>query len=148
MTPTTDFRPIPDFPAYEINRQGTVQRRLRGSIKNTAALGKPLGRKNGTITLEQDGKKLGTTRRALMARIFGPDAVQPWRYNLAALCGSFPGERNGNHRYTPAIVRELRELYATGSWTHRQLAAAFEIPRSTIAQILSNKTWKHLEKTQ
>ncbi len=130
------FRPVPNFPAYEINRLGTIR---RGS--------KSLGRKNGSLTLEQGGRKLNTTRRALLAKVFGPDAVSPWRYNLAALCGSFPGERNGNHRYTPTIVREIRELYAMGDWSHRQLAGVFEIPRSTIAQILSGKTWKHLEKT-
>jgi hypothetical protein len=152
MTPTiaTDFRPVPNFANYEVNPHGTVRRRIRGSRKYTAKLGKPIGRHNGTLTLEQDGRTLGTTHRALVAKVFGPDAVEPWRYHIVLnpALKIHKGETNGRHVMTAERVTDLRGMYASGDWTHRELAAEFSIARSTVAQILGNKTWKHLEQSQ
>lgn len=39
-------------------------------------------------------------------------------------------------------VAEIRRLYATGDWTHRELARTFKIGKSAINDIIQEHTWK------
>ena len=43
-----------------------------------------------------------------------------------------------------SAVLEIRQLYATGSWTHQQLADKFGASKATIGQITRGETWKHV----
>src|SRR6185437_10155811 len=95
------FRVIPGFENYAVNRQGTVKRIRRGSIKNTAPLGKPL-RGRGLDRAYMLGKYgPQKTARSLIALAFGPEAVQPWRYHIVThpeVKLRLPGESNPNHK--------------------------------------------------
>lgn len=48
-------------------------------------------------------------------------------------------------KYTKEIVQDLRDHYATGLWSYSQLVIKFQIPKATIAQILTGKTWQDLD---
>lgn len=59
--------------------------------------------------------------------------------------GSRSNENNGSAKLTNAIVLQLRALYATGHYTHVQLAEMFDIPRSTVGHAIRGKDkWKTL----
>jgi hypothetical protein len=58
---------------------------------------------------------------------------------------SFPvGAATVNARLTEDQVREIRRRFDSGESDRRTLAADFRINRSTVDQIVSRKTWKHV----
>jgi hypothetical protein len=54
------------------------------------------------------------------------------------------GTANGKAKLTEDIVREIRQLYATGEFSQRALALRFGVSRYTICQIVRRKNWKHI----
>lgn len=54
------------------------------------------------------------------------------------------GEKHGNAKLTEAAVREIRQLYATGGITHKQLAKRFHVSPTTIQQALSGQRWSYV----
>lgn len=64
------------------------------------------------------------------------DAVERGRYKI--------GENNGAAKLAGvSVVKRIRELYATGKYSHRQLAKRFGLVRNAIKGIVTGKTWKH-----
>lgn len=55
------------------------------------------------------------------------------------------GEDNGNAELTESDVREIRRLSAAGGISQRALARQFGVSQGTINQIVTRKTWKHVE---
>ena len=49
------------------------------------------------------------------------------------------GERHGEHKLTFEQTREIKELYASGLWTQRQLARRFAVAQSHISFVINNK---------
>lgn len=47
-------------------------------------------------------------------------------------------------KLTDNDVTDIRELYATGNYSHRSLASKFNVTNRTICSILRNETWKHI----
>lgn len=56
----------------------------------------------------------------------------------------FQGEEAPNAKLTEAGVREIRRLYAGGTYTQRQLAKQFDVSQKTIMWIINRITWKHI----
>jgi DNA-binding CsgD family transcriptional regulator len=54
------------------------------------------------------------------------------------------GERNGNARLTAVQVREIRKIAASGTMTYTEIAQMFRIARSTVHQIISGRSWRHI----
>lgn len=54
------------------------------------------------------------------------------------------GELNSQSKLTKSQVIEIRELYATGKYLHREIAEMFNVSRSPITAILRGKRWKHI----
>lgn len=54
------------------------------------------------------------------------------------------GECVGGAILTETSVREIRRLYATGAYTHEQLAEQFGATREAIGLITRGKNWKHI----
>lgn len=52
----------------------------------------------------------------------------------------------GNHqsKLTEEDVLEVRRLYATGSYTHKELGDKFGIQRRSIGDIILRRNWKHI----
>ncbi|MFB7114838.1 hypothetical protein [Streptomyces sp. NPDC056291] len=55
------------------------------------------------------------------------------------------GEDNGNAELTELDVREIRRLFAARAASQRALAAQFGVSQGAIHQIVTRKTWKHVE---
>lgn len=54
------------------------------------------------------------------------------------------GEQVYNSKLTEDQVLDIRELYATGEWTQRELAEEFGVVCSTVTQIVNRGNWKWL----
>jgi hypothetical protein len=55
-----------------------------------------------------------------------------------------PGEKNPRAKLSDKQVLEIRDLYKTRQVSQRQLAKEFGVSFTTMWQLLSNQTWKHL----
>lgn len=55
------------------------------------------------------------------------------------------GEDSMNAKLTEENVRELRQLYASGEWEMRPLAAKFGIGLSQVKRIIDRTTWRHVD---
>jgi len=51
------------------------------------------------------------------------------------------GERHAMHKLTLDQVKEIRNLYANGGITHKQIARQFGIDRTNVGLIVRHKTW-------
>ena len=54
---------------------------------------------------------------------------------------STQGEGNRMAKLTEKKVKKVRDLYATGKYTQKQLADRFGVGQATISRILSGKSW-------
>lgn len=54
------------------------------------------------------------------------------------------GEKNPAARLTAPLVREIRQKYEDSTTTHREIAAAYGVDRSTITMLMSRKTWRYV----
>lgn len=52
--------------------------------------------------------------------------------------------RNVGAKLTPAKVREIRHLHATGNYIHKELAQRYGVSRRCIGRVLSREIWKHV----
>ena len=55
-----------------------------------------------------------------------------------------PGEGHPNSRLTDDNAVTIRELYASGDWTHGQLASKFGVSKATIGLVTRGETWTHV----
>lgn len=55
------------------------------------------------------------------------------------------GEQNGWARLTADVVREIRALYATGTWRQVDLADKFDTPQTNISRIIRRLAWAHVD---
>lgn len=55
------------------------------------------------------------------------------------------GVRNGQHKLTEDVVRKARELYASGNYTQKQLAAMFGVSQTTMGDAVHGWTWQHVK---
>jgi hypothetical protein len=54
------------------------------------------------------------------------------------------GERIGCAKLTDAAVVEMRDLYAAGGVTQRDLAKRFRVSKGTVYYVLRRENWKHV----
>ncbi len=54
------------------------------------------------------------------------------------------GERNRSSRLTEGQVLRIREIYARGKTTHRELARIYEVSETAIWHIVNRSTWQHI----
>ncbi len=57
---------------------------------------------------------------------------------------SAKGERNSQAKLTKENILEIRELYKTGRYIHKQLAKRFNVTKNCIALIIKRKRWNHI----
>lgn len=56
------------------------------------------------------------------------------------------GEKNSAAKLTACVVNEIKQKYACGEVTQRQLAVEYSVSRPHISDIVNNKRWGHLPK--
>lgn len=54
------------------------------------------------------------------------------------------GERQGSAKLTDEQVREIRSLYASGSWSQQRLGLRYGIHQATVSVIVRRAGWKHV----
>jgi hypothetical protein len=54
------------------------------------------------------------------------------------------GEEQPTHKLTDDDVRSIRQTYATGEWTQKELAAEYNVWQSCISKVLLGQTWRHV----
>lgn len=54
------------------------------------------------------------------------------------------GEQHHSTTLTEIQVREIRALYATGTFSQKQIAAMFGIGQATVARIVNRQSWQHI----
>lgn len=54
------------------------------------------------------------------------------------------GERQHFHKLTTEEVLKIRELYATGEYTSRELSKMFNVSESTTGRVVKRKMWTHI----
>jgi len=54
------------------------------------------------------------------------------------------GEEHPRSKLTKDDVLELRDMYASGGYTQKELAEIFKIHKGNVAQIVNRYTWKHV----
>lgn len=55
------------------------------------------------------------------------------------------GSLNPKVRLTETEVKKIRNMYANGGISQQKLADLFGVHRSTIADIVNNRTWQHVK---
>jgi PII-like signaling protein len=53
------------------------------------------------------------------------------------------GEKNGNSRLTPELVREIREKHANGA-TVTSLIQSYGVSQCAMAELLAFRSWRHV----
>ncbi|WP_238538481.1 hypothetical protein [Nitrolancea hollandica] len=59
--------------------------------------------------------------------------------------GLAKGQRNGRAKLTDDDVRAIRRIFASGGITRRDLAKQFGVSNVVIGNILSGKSWSHVQ---
>lgn len=54
------------------------------------------------------------------------------------------GEDAANAKLSNVKVLKIRELFATGTYKHRELSEMFGVGRRTITQVVNRQTWTHI----
>lgn len=56
----------------------------------------------------------------------------------------YRGETHVNAKLTDQQVVEIRNLYESGEWFHKELAVKYGVSRATIQRIVVGERWRHL----
>lgn len=172
MTELEQWKPIVDFPWYEVSDYGHVRQ-----VGNDSGFFNPKPNNKGYImvTLRRPGVKRTSwaVHRLVLETFVGPcppnhvtnhkncDKTDnrlenlewvPQSYNVehAIKNGHFyfsakMGERNHASKLTADQVREIRRIHAETHCAYRILADKFGVSRCTIGQIVRRDKWKHIE---
>ncbi len=71
------------------------------------------------------------------------DMITKRRGNIPGI-SKFIGEENPTAKLTTEQVREIRKLYATGNYSHEELAQLFGVGHGAIDNLLAGRSWKHV----
>ena len=150
---TETWKPIPDFPGYDVSDYGQIRR--NGYILSPWLSTKRYLRVS--LYVHNTGHKRYMHR--LVAEAFlGP---APCGCEVHHINGNKRDNRAGNlvwinkvehargengsgAKLTANQVRKIRELHATRAYLHKELAESFGVARETITNILTGKTWGYL----
>jgi hypothetical protein len=87
------------------------------------------------------GKHLDNSRDAVERGRTTAGDRHPWRANPALIR---KGERHHGAKLTDQQVREIRERYAAGDISQRQLGAEYGIQQGAVSAIIRRAKWSHL----
>lgn len=168
-----EWRPIKDFPDYEISSYGQIMRVVaRGGAKVGSILkARPHGEGYLRVGLSQPGAKGQKmfSVHYLVARTFIGERPRGYHINhkdgiktnnhYLNLHYITPSE-NTQHAYDTGLAKrgeksvlakltrkdviKMRELYATGEFTFAELGEKYNVDTSTVARIIKRESWKHL----
>lgn len=93
------------------------------------------------------GMKLTEEQRNKISKSkLGKKATDEAKKNMsAARKFEFAGEKNNKAKLTEEKVKELRNLYSSGGYTHRSIAKLFNITVGTATKIINLQLWSHIK---
>lgn len=59
-----------------------------------------------------------------------------------------PHRRGGHRKLSERDVEEIKKLYATGEYSHRELGKRFGVDRSTVQHVLAGRSWQRPEELE
>lgn len=150
------WRVIPRFPSYEASNLGRI-RRIGGRVL------KPCTAAGGYLIVRLS--ESGTVTRCKVAQLVLKTFVGPkpekydshhkdgnktnnavsnlgWVTRSANIIHAMTTGLNGTAKLTPAQVREIRALHASGGFSLAALGDQFGVVKSTIHFIVHRQTWK------
>lgn len=161
-----NFRPIPSYPKYEVNKDGWVR---------NAYTQKPLQQFENVdgylmVALWKNGRALHRRVHRLVAEAFyGPQPFEGAEVNHidgnkknnrvsnleyvtkleniehAVQTGLVKrGEESTGHKLTEEKVREIRDLHKNGKISLRDLAFMFDVSQEAVVKIVKNRNWRHV----
>lgn len=71
-------------------------------------------------------------------------AKENCQHSINVLNNKRIGESNGNSKVNETIVKEIRNTYATGNYTYKQLALKYNLTISGITMIVTKRSWKNV----
>ena len=168
-----EWRPVPAHPAYEVSERGEVRRVLtfRHYLAGMLLKQKPNRAGYVVVTLSADGKRRNVFVHRLVALAFvgpppsarhqvahgdGHPRNNHWK-NLRWATpsenaldrrshGTVPdrkGERHPMARLTDEVVLAMRRRRREGAY-FREIAMEFGIPKLTVYDAVTGKTWSHI----
>ena len=54
------------------------------------------------------------------------------------------GESHGYSKLTEELVIEIRQLYSTGLYTHKELSKMYNMSATALGSAIRRRTWAHL----
>ena len=82
-----------------------------------------------------DGDKLNNNLQNLKYDTRSQNNIDIYRY----------GSKNPNGKLSPDEVIEMRKMYATGKYTHKDLVEIFNVNQSSISKIINGKTFSWID---
>jgi hypothetical protein len=73
---------------------------------------------------------------------FGKHHNQKAKEKMSKNHADFSNEKNPQSKFTWILISEIREKYASGNYTQKQLAKEYGAGLATIWRIINNITWK------
>ena len=160
------YKPIPEFPNYEINSSGVIRNVKTGKIKSQY----PANGGYYFVTLHKENRN-GKPRRVhrLLAEAFipNPDGKpcinhkngdrgdysldnlewcthdENMKHAFATGLANNTGEKNGQSKITREIAKEIKRLLSESSLSQQRIADSFGISRSLVLGIKLGRLWRH-----
>jgi hypothetical protein len=111
-------------------------------------------RPHGYEVAHWDGDRLNNNAENLRWATHAENEADKWRHGTAAtglrngkhtMPERIPrGEAAGNSKLLNSSVARIREMWAQGGKTSRDIAAMFGVTKGTVLDIVHRKTWRHL----
>ena len=161
------WKPVVNYEGlYEVSNKGNVKS-LNFARSGSEKILKARVNSNGRLftTLSKNKKKKHYTIHSLVAQAFIGE--RPKGYDVCHIDGDKCnnnlknlkydtrsqnnidiyryGSKNPNGKLSPDEVIELRKMYATGKYTHKDLAEIFKVNQSNISKIINGKTFSWID---
>lgn len=88
------------------------------------------------------GTKIQNLHDCMAKGRFTNGDVHHWRRHPERI---MRGETNRQSKLTDAKVIEIRRLYATGEFTHEDIAAQFGVSRTAVLNVVNRISWAHVK---
>lgn len=170
--PPEEWRPVANFPGYEVSDQGRVKSLRRYAEGRVMKLVSPCGpRKYLKVTLHRDGKQYSNreVHKIVAESFIGPcptgqqvrhvdgNSVNNFARNIkygTPKENSEDKRLHGTHRegelintavLSTSTVLEIRQLLSAGELNLVQIARRYGVQPACISKIKHRRTWKHVQ---